>query len=236
MKALLSLFQFTTILPLGKSQDIEYFARNSYLYPVAGYLIGSLVALPVFFIIDRTIAAAVAIFLFLLLTGAHHFDGLLDFGDGLMAHGNRERRISAMTDRNIGAGAIALGISVTLLAFAGLQGSPSIIIAIIAGEVCAKFSMSFLTMIGRPFREGMHSYLHQYSKPYFPVISFLICLPLILLPIAPVKIFGAFVGMIICPLILLLVSEKIFGGVNGDVVGASNEITRAIVILAIALL
>ena len=236
MKALVSLFQFTTILPLGKSQDLEYFARNSYLYPVAGYLVGSLVALPVFFIADPMIAAAVAIILLLLLTGAHHFDGLLDFGDGLMAHGDRERRIRALTDRNVGAGAIALGVSVTLLAFAGLQGSPSIIIAILTGEVCAKFSMSFLTTYGIPFREGIHSYLHQYSKPYFPVISLIICLPLLLLPIAPVKIFGAFLVMLICPLLLLLVSNRIFGGVNGDVVGASNEITRALVILAIALL
>lgn len=236
MKALHSLFQFTTILPLGKSQNLEYFARNSYLYPVAGYLIGSIVALPVFFIADRMIAAAVAITLLLFLTGAHHFDGLLDFGDGLMAHGDRERRIRALTDRNVGAGAIALGVSVTLLAFAGLQGSPSIIIAILAGEVCAKFSMSFLTSYGTPFREGMHSYLHKYSKPYFPVISLLICLPLILLPIAPIKIFGAFLSMLICPLLLLLVSDRLFGGVNGDVVGASNEITRAMVILAIAIL
>jgi adenosylcobinamide-GDP ribazoletransferase len=236
MKALLSLFQFTTILPLGKSQDLEYFARNSYLYPVAGYLVGSLVALPVFFIADPMIAAAVAIILLLLLTGAHHFDGLLDFGDGLMAHGDRERRIRALADRNVGAGAIALGVSVTLLAFAGLQGSPSIIIAILTGEVCAKFSMSFLTTYGMPFREGIHSYLHHYSKPFFPVISLIICLPLLLLPIAPVKIFGAFLVMLICPLLLLLVSNRIFGGVNGDVVGASNEITRALVILAIALL
>jgi adenosylcobinamide-GDP ribazoletransferase len=236
MKALRSLFQFTTILPLGKSQDLEYFARNSYLYPVAGYLVGSVVALPVFLIADPIIAAAVAIMLLFLLTGAHHFDGLLDFGDGLMAHGDRERRIRALTDRSVGAGAIALGVSVTLLAFAGLQGSSSIIIAVLTGEVCAKFSMSFLTTYGMPFREGIHSYLHQYSKPYFPVISLIICFPLLLLPIAPVKIFGAFLSMLICPLLLLLISNRIFGGVNGDVVGASNEITRALVILAIALL
>jgi adenosylcobinamide-GDP ribazoletransferase len=206
------------------------------LYPIAGYFIGSLVALPLFFIADHIIAAAIAIALLILLTGAHHFDGLLDFGDGLMAHGDREQRIRALTDRNVGAGAIALGISVTLLAFAGLQGSPSVIVAVIVGEVCAKYSMSFLTAYGSPFREGMQSYLHRYSKPYFPIISLLFCLPLIFLPIAPVKIFGAFLSMLICPMILLLVSNRIFGGVNGDVVGASNEITRAIVILAIALL
>jgi adenosylcobinamide-GDP ribazoletransferase len=236
MRSLLSLFQFTTILPFGKSQDLEYFARNSYLYPLAGYLIGFIAAVPVFFIADRMIAAAIAVALLLLLTGGHHFDGLLDFGDGLMAHGDRERRIHALTDRNVGAGAIALGISITLLAFAGLQGSPSIFAALFAGEVCAKFSMSFLTTWGTPFREGMHSYLHKYSKPYFPLISLLLCLPLFLLPVAPVKIFGAILAMLICPLLLLLVSDKIFGGVNGDVVGASNEITRAVVIIAIAIL
>lgn len=236
MKALISLFQFTTVLPLGKSQDLEIFARKSYLYPIAGYFIGALVALPVFLIPDHMIAAAVAVSLLLLLTGAHHFDGLLDFGDGLMAHGDREHRIRALTDRNVGAGAIALGISVVLLTFAGLQASPFIIAAILAGEVCAKFSMSLLTSCGKPFHEGMQSYLHQFSEPYFPVISFLFCLPLLLLPIAPVKLAGAFLGMLICPLVLLLVSDRIFGGVNGDVVGASNEITRAVVFLAIALL
>ncbi|MEI7648852.1 MAG: adenosylcobinamide-GDP ribazoletransferase, partial [Methanomicrobiales archaeon] len=140
MKILKSLLQFTTILPLGKPQDLEPFARHSYLYPVAGYVIGALVALPVFFIADKTIAAAVAVALIMLISGAHHFDGLLDFGDGLMAHGDREKRIRALTDRYIGAGGVAAGIVITLLLFAGLQASTSLVFAIIIGEVCAKFS------------------------------------------------------------------------------------------------
>lgn len=236
MKALLALIQFTTILPLGKQQDMEHFARHSYLYPIAGYVIGALVALPVLFIANPVIAAAVAVALLLLITGAHHFDGLLDLGDGLMAHGDREKRIRALTDRNVGAGAIAAGIAVTLLLFAGLQAVPSIAYALIIGEVCAKFSMAFLTTYGKPFREGLHSYLHQFSQPCFPAISFILCIPLILIPVAPVKIMGAFLLMLMCPMILLAVSERLFGGMNGDVAGASNEITRACVILAVALL
>jgi adenosylcobinamide-GDP ribazoletransferase len=236
MKALLSLLQFTTILPLGKQQELEAFARHSYIYPLAGYFIGALVALPVLFISDRIIAAAVSVALILLITGAHHFDGLLDLGDGLMAHGDREKRIRAMTDRNVGAGGITAGIAVTLLLFAGLQGAPSIVFALIIGEVCAKFSMSFLTTYGKPFRQGIHSYLHQYTRPYFPVISLLFCIPLILMPIAPVKIMGAFMAMILCPVFLLAISERLFGGINGDIAGASNEITRACAILAVAIL
>jgi len=236
MKPLISLVQFSTILPLGKPQDLEQFARHSYLYPLAGYLIGGIVALAVFIIPDHTIAAAIAIAGLILLTGAHHFDGLLDLGDALMAHGDREKRIRALTDIHIGAGGVALGLAVTILLFAGLQESTSIICALIIGEVCAKFSMAFLTAYGIPFREGIHSYIHQFSRPYFPVLAALLCIPLILLPVPPMKLLGAGVMMILCPAILLLISRHLFGGVNGDVVGASNEITRACVIIAMVLI
>lgn len=235
MKPILSLLQFTTILPLGKSQDFEAFARHSYLYPLAGYVIGLLVAIPVFFIADRTIAAAVAIAGAILISGAHHFDGLLDFGDGLMAHGGREKRINALTDRQIGAGGVAAGLVITLLLFAGLHGSPSIVAAIIIGEVCAKFSMVFLTAYGPPFRDGIHSYLYGFSRPIFPFYALILCIPLIFLPVKPFALATAGIVMIVCPLVLLMLSQRLFGGVNGDVAGAANEITRACVIIAIAL-
>ncbi|MDD1688964.1 MAG: adenosylcobinamide-GDP ribazoletransferase [Methanoregula sp.] len=236
MKALLSLLQFTTILPLGKPQEFGSFARHSYLYPCAGYVIGGLTALPVYFIADQTLAAAVAIACILLISGAHHFDGLLDLGDGLMAHGDREKRVRALTDRQVGAGGIAAGIAVTILLFAGLQVSSSIVVAVIIGEVCAKFSMAFLTAYGTPFRQGMHSYLHQFSRPYFPLIAAVFCIPLVFLPVSSVKLAGAAIAMVVCPLILFIVSKRLFGGINGDIVGASNEITRALVIITVALI
>lgn len=236
MKILLSLLQFTTILPLGKPQELESFARHSYLYPVAGYVIGALVAFPVFFIADRIIAAAVAIALIMLISGAHHFDGLLDFGDGLMAHGDCKKRITALTDRYIGTGGVAAGIAITLLLFAGFYASTSLVFAIIIGEVCAKFSMTVLTAYGTPFRQGMHSYLHQFSQPHFPLIAALLCVPLLFIPIAPFKLIGALLAAVVCPTILLLVANRLFGGVNGDVVGATNEITRACAILALAII
>ena len=236
MSALLSLLQFTTILPLGKPQDFDLFARHSWLYPLAGYVIGCLAAFPVLFISDHTIAAAIAVALVILISGAHHFDGLLDLGDGLMAHGDREKRIRALTDRQVGAGGVAAGIVTTLLLVAGLQASASTAAAVIAGEVCAKYSMVFLTAYGEPFREGIHSYLHQHARPSFPFLALLLCLPLFLLPLAPVKVFGALAMMVLCPAALLLLARRLFGGVNGDVAGASNEMTRAMVVIILVLL
>jgi adenosylcobinamide-GDP ribazoletransferase len=77
---------------------------------------------------------------------------------------------------------------------------------------------------------------NSFSKPYFPIISFLLFLPLILLPVTPVRLIAAAVMMVACPVVIHLVSIRLFGGVNGDVVGATNEITRALVIVTIALL
>jgi len=235
MKPVLSLLQFTTILPLGKPQDFDLFARHSWIFPVAGYIIALLVAVPVFFIADKTLSAAVAVAGVILLSGAHHFDGLLDFGDGLMAQGDRMKRTYALTDRYVGAGGIAAGIVVTLLLFAGLHAAASMISALIIGEVTAKFSMAFLTAYGMPFKEGMHSYLHRFAKPYFPFLSLLLCIPLVLLPVSLFHLAVAAIVMILCPVVLLILSERLFGGVNGDVIGAANEITRALVIVALAL-
>ena len=235
MKSVAALLQFATILPLGKPADFDRFAKHSYLYPLAGYAIGGIAALLVYWIADPVIAAAVAVGTVLLLSGCNHFDGLLDLGDGLMAHGDREKRIRALMDRQVGAGGVALGISITLLLFAGLSASASAAVAILAGEVCAKFAMAFLTAAGTPFTDGIHSYLHSFSRPYFPVLSLLLCLPLVLLPVTPLQLAAMAAAAIACPVALLLVAKRPFGGVNGDVVGAANEITRALVVVVLAI-
>jgi adenosylcobinamide-GDP ribazoletransferase len=235
LKAITALLQFTTILPLGKSIDFEYFARRSYLYPVAGYVIGAIVAICVFFIELPSVAAAVAIVALFLITGCNHFDGLLDFGDGVMAHGTREKRVNALTDQYIGAGGVAIGIGITLIAFAALQESQYLLYTIVIAEVCAKFSMGFLTAFGLPFCEGIHSYLHRFSRPYFPLYSAVLCIPLVLLPVPRFLLLAAGAIALFCPLILLLIAIKLFGGINGDVVGASNEITRSLVFLSMVI-
>jgi adenosylcobinamide-GDP ribazoletransferase len=236
LKPLRALLQFTTILPLGKTAEFSWFARCSWLYPVAGYVTGGIAALSVFWIGSPLLAAGVAIGVLLLVTGANHFDGLLDLGDGLMAHGDKEKKIRALTDRQTGAGGIAMASGITLIAFSALAESPVIWAAVIAAEVCAKFSMAFLTAYGTPFREGMHSFLHREAKPWFPAVAALFCLPLLLLPLSPLRLAGAAVAMVTTPLVLLFIAHRAFGGVNGDVVGAGNEITRALVLAVLVLM
>jgi adenosylcobinamide-GDP ribazoletransferase len=236
VKSVLALLQFCTILPLGRPAGFEEFARRSYLYPLAGYVTGGIAAGIAYWIASPALGAAIALAAVLILSGCNHFDGLLDLGDGLMAHGSSKKRIEAMTDRNTGAGAVAAGIIVTLLAFAGLQSADSLPVAILTAEVCAKAAMSYLTTLGAPFREGIHSYLHGFAKPWFLIPATVLTLPLLLLP-APWTHAALALGLTaVIAVLALLCAHHLFGGVNGDVVGATHEITRAAVLVLLALL
>ena len=236
IRSVRALLQFTTVLPLGRPADFDAFARRSYLYPLSGYVTGGFAGIAAAAIPNPSIGAAVGLGVVLLVTGAHHLDGLLDLGDGLMAHGGREVRVRALLDRQVGAGALALGMTVLLLAYAGLASAPSLLWALLAAEVLGRFGMALLTVLGTPFREGIQSYLHARAEPWFVLPAALFCLPLALLPLSVPALLGSAGMAVLVPLAVLVIGRRLFGGVNGDLVGASHELCRAAVLCAVALL
>lgn len=112
---------FLTPLPVGSAAPDR---RTLAWFPVAGMLVGLLVgtawwaATEVFPI---GVAAAIAIAVDLVLTGALHVDGLADSADGLLPPlADRERRFAVMRRPDVGAfGAAAVG-AVLLLRWSAL--------------------------------------------------------------------------------------------------------------------
>ncbi|HJJ95387.1 MAG TPA: adenosylcobinamide-GDP ribazoletransferase [Methanocorpusculum sp.] len=242
MAALKALLQFTTILPLGKTTDFDAFAKNSWMYPIAGYVTGILAAVPaivasILNFENSMIVAALTIAVALVISGGNHFDGLLDFGDGVMAHGNREKRIVAMKDRTTGTGALVAGMTTILLTFAALASMPvaAIAPAILIAEVCGKMAMGLSSALGKPFADGIQKYIYDKSKRWFSIITILLVLPLFLIPCRWITL-GGIIAALLTFCILLLLAKKLFGGVNGDVTGACNELSRMTVCLVIAIL
>ncbi len=234
VEALRAMLQFTTILPMGRHADYDAFARHAYLLPLSGYLVGGIAGLVSMLFAEPLIAGAVALSVALLLTGFNHFDGLCDLGDGMMAHGSREKRVTALTDRTLGAGAVGTAVVVMLLAYAGITTITWIAGAIIIAEVMGKFVQVILIVTGCPFRDGMFSYIHTFAHWWFIPLSFLFVLPLLLLPINWVSAGVAVSAALLTAGALLMVTRRLFGGVNGDIVGASHELTRCMVLLALA--
>jgi adenosylcobinamide-GDP ribazoletransferase len=180
----------------------------------------------------------------LLITGLHHTDGLLDFGDGVMAHGTVEHKIEVMHDQLTGAGGLSLGIMtmlITALAIGQMHNSIIIFVGgIIVIELSAKLSMVVMAWAGKSIHEGMNSpFLEAMQKGKGDLrlivallISFAVAVPLL-------RWAGAFTVLagIITSLIMVAIAHRHFNGVTGDVFGATNELTRMvcmIVLLAVA--
>lgn len=95
-------------------------------------------------------AAALVVAADLALTGALHFDGLLDSADGLLPHLRREKRLAVMADPHVGAFAVATGTSALLLrttALAAIGSAHPLLLA--ALWTVSRTAMALTAMTGR---------------------------------------------------------------------------------------
>jgi len=220
-------------------------ARYMWLFPLIGALIGVIGGffgwVLLYFFLPGIVAGALLLGVLLLLTGLHHTDGLLDFGDGVMAHGTPEHKIEVMHDQLTGAGGLTLGMMTlltTALAFSQLNTN-FIIQGVIVVEVSAKLAMVVGAWAGKPvhkgmastFLEAMHGELGNARLATALLIALLIAVLLLWLN-------GAIVVLVVCvtALVMVGISHRHFNGVTGDVLGATNEVSRMVAILALVAL
>ena len=87
---------FLTKIPVGMDiESMDDIARYTWLFPIVGMIIGIIPGVIGFYLLlllPKSLIGPIILGLILLLTGLHHTDGLLDFGDGIMAHGTPERK------------------------------------------------------------------------------------------------------------------------------------------------
>ena len=242
LKEIKNLFSFLTTIPVAMDKDmLTDAAKGMFLFPLIGAFIGLLAGLfgwvTSHFLPSLVVGALVLGFL-LLITGLHHTDGLLDFGDGVMAHGSPERKIEIMHDQLTGAGGLSLGIMTFLItAFSIAELDAGVIVqGLVVVEVSAKLSMVVGAWAGKAVHKGMSSSFLEamHGKKGTArliaalVISFGIAVPLLWLAGA-VTVLAA----ILASLVMVGISHRHFKGVTGDVLGATNEITRMVSLITL---
>jgi len=232
---------FLTILPVGMDRDgLSIAASYMPIYPVIGAVVGLLVGLVVWaleFFLEPLIAGMIGVGLLLLINGVQHFDGLLDFGDGLMFHGTRSGKLRVMRDPTTGAGGLALGLVILSIAAFGIATLPFpfIVVGVIVAEAAANFSMVFVTGISKAAHRGMGSVFVEAMHNHQPLritTSFIIFL---VISVLSLRLLGLVValGAILAALLMSAIASRHFGGITGDVMGATNEISRTISLLLI---
>ena len=256
IKVFRDLLAFLTVVPLGKTEDfVETSARNMWLFPLVGTLIGLLAAgyffasrfvlsyilelvdfivhVPTAFLLGIVPPAMTLAFL-LVFTGFQHFDGLIDLGNALGIRKVEERREIAHRWVVTYRGAV-LALVVEFSAVAGLFFlSWSVALrALVLGEVCAKLAMVTIVWRGKAAHQGLGARFIGSAKRKVNVAAyaaaFLIGYLLLgfagLIVVLVAALFGAFMEK---------VANSVFGGVSGDMIGATNETSRALSLVLVA--
>ena len=234
LKPILSVLAFLTILPVGKQkQDIYYIAKNMYMFPVAGLVIGSIIgamALGISNFLHPLLIGFLTTGGLMILTGVHHTDALADFADGLMAKGSKEAKHKAMLDPAVG----SAGVAVLVMYFVGMiivfnigfGSGLAIFTSIITAEVIAKYVMVLLANRGLSAWEGFSSPFIVAMKDRHKILA---ATGIMVVIVGFASSYAGLVALIISLILahlLKYLSSKSFGGISGDVLGASNEITR----------
>ena len=255
LKQLRNLLSFLTVLPFRMDEDLLVdCARFMFLFPLIGALIGLLAGLfgwvAFYFFVPSLVVGALVLGVLLLLTGLHHTDGLLDFGDGVMAHGSPERKIEVMHDQFTGAGGLTLGIMtflVTAFSIAELVrpntvwGIPVIVSGLVVVEVSAKLSMVVGAWAGKAvhqgmassFLEAMHGGKGSARLVAALAIAFGIAGPLMWFTGLGLSGFGVVLSAVLAGLVMVAIAHRNFKGVTGDVLGATNEIARMVSVVVL---
>ena len=230
LKEIGSVFSFLTIFPMGNT-NLETIAKYMYLFPIVGIAIGLLVGSFGFglsFFLDPLLVSLLVVASIAIVTGIHHADGLADFADGLMVKGSKDRKLKAMKDLSTGsAGIVAIVLYIVgLIVTISLTSGFDLFRAILISEILAKFSMVLMASLGNSASLGSNSPFVKIMKDKKKLAAAFIIM------LIPVIVIGETTGLLMLgvtvtiTIFLLAISTRSFGGITGDVLGATNELTR----------
>jgi adenosylcobinamide-GDP ribazoletransferase len=237
IRSLIEIISFLTIMPVhkfSKSASLECISKNMHLFPIIGLIIGVL-SIPIviisFYFFNNLISGFLITSFLIIITGVHHTDALADFSDGIMVKGNKEKKYKVIHDPMIGsAGTVAIisyfiGMVVAISSFTGLE---KLITSILISEIIAKYALVLQAFFSESAWEGYSSLFTKNMKSRRKIIISTTITAILIIMIGQsiqLLIQVVIIGVICCFLIIYI-SKKNFGGVSGDVMGATNELVR----------
>ena len=251
--ALKGMFSFFTMIPINIEQKhMDDMNRCFWLVPIIGLFYGIFAAL-VFILANEylttIIAAAVTLFLMAFMNRFLHLDGTIDIGDGLTVAGDHEKHVRALKDTLIGAGGMATGLFVVLLTFSEYVslGSVSFLFFGLSAEILARNAQVSAAAFGIA-GNGMAGDSVRFTTTKSLIFSSILAAALLALTylvstvitkdvlnrtVDDAYLIGIIIGFVVSILwgfVMSRIANKNFGMVNGDVLGATNETSRVIVL------
>lgn len=235
VRSLIVAVQFLTRLPTPQLVDFraDDLPRAAKLFPAVGILIGMmlLAVFSLFSLIGAAVAAFATVALWVLVTGALHADGLADVADAMgAAHRDPDRFIAVLRDPHLGSfGVIAL-VLLVVGKFALLQEferQAGLSMGLVLVPAWARWSALCVSRWVPPLVSGSGAKFSLGVSDAAVGINFVL-LVVVSLVVSPV--------LILAPLVAaasVLYWRGTIGGVTGDCLGATIEVTELVLLLAL---
>ena len=235
IKQFLILIQFMTRIPVfvNVEYDEEKLGKSIKYFPLVGAVIG-IFLFGINFLAgkvteNRQIIAVIIVIAEIFITGILHIDGLADTFDGLFSYAKKERMLEIMKDSRIGTnGAVVLILYFMTKIILLSEVKPEYILLY---PIISRLSTSMNAGLGEYARkDGMSNGIIEKNGSKEAVISVAITVILSFL-ILRIKGLGVLAAAIVFILIFMRSVKKKIGGITGDTMGASLELTSILILL-----
>ena len=250
MKQLLRAIGFLTVLPVPASASGERheFGRCAVWFPFVGAIIGAFL-LGLHYLASwlfpnaPALASVITVAGWAWITGGLHLDGLADCCDGLFAAVSRERRLEIMRDPRMGVFGglgLVLFLFAKVAAVASLHGTIAYIdrvhlpFALLYAPVMARYTCLFVAKQPAARPGGMGDAFAQHIDGSAFLMGALLPIGLIFLDSNPVRAAIAMAAAHVVTLLVILFARKRLGGMTGDVLGLSVEVSELAVLMVYA--
>jgi adenosylcobinamide-GDP ribazoletransferase len=234
MRAFFSAIAFLTVIPVP--QRLKSARENGMFagYPLAGLVIGMLLAAAAEaarWLFPPAVAAMALVALSLLLTGALHLDGLADCADAFYGHRDRSSVLRILKDPRVGTmGAAAIGLDLLLrgAAFYSLPAGLLVLSLPVAGLLSRSAVLLALRLL--PYVREQSGIISA-RRPAGPGLTVLgaaaVLIAIVLLPIPGLTALAGLAA-------LWRAAWRKIGGSTGDVLGATIEIAEVLFFAVLA--
>jgi adenosylcobinamide-GDP ribazoletransferase len=229
-------------LPLGRfAPSAPPSARVMWAFPLVGVILGGLAGgvdlLAARLGLSPWLAAAWAVAVGMLLSGALHEDGLADAADGLGAEGSAARRLAVMRDPRAGNYAVLaliLSVAIRLAALAAITPAGAAAKALMVAGIGGRTAMIGLPLLLPPARaSGLGAALGTPGKGV-ALAAFARGLGLLATLLSPARLCAVVLAAGLGLGVVALAAKWRLGGYTGDIYGAVEQVAECLTLTVLA--